>query len=263
MAIGVAPDPARVSNPTHSMSMATYSKSQKLAAEFWGTFVVVLFSAGAMCGDSFLRSASPAGAGAGGGIGAVGVALAYGLAVAGMTAALGRVSGGHFNPAVTIGFWVTRRLTTFDTVTYWAAQLGGAIAAAYLLRYLVPEAAWRAVALGAPELGSGLTRGPGMVIEGLAAFVLMIAVFSAPAGEPGRPGAGVAAALAAGVAVAMGSLFAAPFTGGAMNPARAFGPALAANHWTNQGIYWIGPLGGAVLAAWLYDALFSRAGGRT
>ena len=102
-----------------------YTNTQKLAAEFLGTFALVFFGAGAICADQFLHGA--------GGLGLLGVALAHGLALAIMISALGHISGGHFNPAVTIGYWVTRRQNTLDVILYWIAQLAGAIAAAFLL----------------------------------------------------------------------------------------------------------------------------------
>ena len=226
-----------------------YSRPQKLAAEFLGTFAVVLFSAGAVCADQLVRSVNPTGA-----IGPLGIALAYGFAFASLSAALAHVSGGHFNPAVTIGFWVTRRCTTFDTLAYWLAQITGAVAAAYLLRWVVPEDAWQTVALGTPELASGLTRSPALLIEGLATFVLTFVVFAAAK----HPSPGALSAMAGGLAITAGSLFSAPFTGGAMNPARAFGPALMAGHWTSHGVYWVGPLAGGMLAAWTYQAVIAR-----
>src|SRR6202163_572937 len=102
-----------------------YTNTQKLPPEFLGTFALVFFGTGAICADQFLHGA--------GGVGLIGVALAHGLALAIMISALGHISGGHFNPAVTIGYWVTRRLNTIDVILYWIAQLTGAIDAAYLL----------------------------------------------------------------------------------------------------------------------------------
>src|ERR1700730_7648294 len=109
-----------------------YNKPQKLIAEFVGTFALIFFGAGAICTDQFLKAG-------GGGSGLLGIALAHGLAIAIMVCALGHISGGHFNPAVTIGFWVTRKLGTLDTILYWAAQLAGATAGAFTLRAVVPD----------------------------------------------------------------------------------------------------------------------------
>jgi len=97
-----------------------YNTPQKLIAEFLGTFALIFFGAGSICTDQYLH-------GAGGGLGLLGIALAHGLAIAIMVSALGHISGGHFNPAITIGFWVTKRVNTVDTILYWAAQLAGAV----------------------------------------------------------------------------------------------------------------------------------------
>jgi MIP family channel proteins len=237
-----------------------YSKPRKLAAEFWGTFVIVLASVAAVCSNQFVlvnrQAVGNLGTGGGTGIGPLGVALAYGFAFAVMTSAVGHISGGHFNPAISLGFWVTRRLSTFDTIAYCVVQLGGATVAAYLLRFAIPEPIWRAVAMGTPDLASGLTRSPAMLIEGLGTFLMTFAVYATTTGE-GKNGAGLLPAVTSGLALTVGSMFAAPFTGGALNPARAFGPAVVANRWTNHGVYWIGPLAGGVLAAWICNALFS------
>src|ERR1700676_1900045 len=98
-----------------------YTTFQKLAAEFLGTIAVNFFGVGAVCADHFLQSS--------GGIVLFGVARAPGLAMAIMVSALGHISGGHFTPAITIGFWVTKRIGTLEAFLYWAAQLLGGIAA--------------------------------------------------------------------------------------------------------------------------------------
>jgi len=227
-----------------------YSKPQKMLAEFFGTFALIFFSAGAICADQFLQSSGQSG------LGLLGIALAYGLAMGVMVTALGHVSGGHFNPAISIGFWVTRRATTFDTLLYWFAQLAGATAAAYALRAVVPEPIWRAVHLGTPALAGGLTRASGMLIEGLMTFFLVLVVFATVVDETGA--FGKIGGFAVGLALTIGVLFGGPFTGGSMNPARAFGPALASHDWLNHGVYWVGPLAGGVLAGWIYDTAFLR-----
>jgi MIP family channel proteins len=226
-----------------------YSYPQKLTAEFLGTFALVFFGEGAICADQFLH-------GAGGGIGLFGIAAAHGLAFAIMVSALGHISGGHFNPAVTIGFWVTKRVTTLDVTLYWAAQLAGAIAAAFLLRAVIPEDTWRAVALGTPELVRDLPRLSAMVLEAVTTFFLVLMVFATAVDEKGTfrsiAGFGI------GLSITLGVLVAGPFTGAALNPARAFGPALASSHWANWGVYWVGPLAGGFIAGLLYDSAFLR-----
>jgi MIP family channel proteins len=225
-----------------------YNTPQKLTAEFLGTLALVFFGAGAICADQYLRST--------GGIGLLAIALAHGLAFAIMVSALGHVSGGHFNPAITIGFWVTKRINTLDVILYWAAQLAGAIAAAFLLKALMPEETWRAVALGTPELVRDFPRLSGMVLEAVATFFLVLVVFATGLDEKGRFRS--IGGFGSGLTITLGILVAYPFTGGALNPARAFGPALASSHWANWGVYWVGPLAGGFLAGLLYDSLYLK-----
>lgn len=225
-----------------------YNFAQKLTAEFLGSFALIFFGAGAVCVDWYPHASNA--------LGLLGIAMVYGLTMAIMVSAFGHISGGHFNPAITIGFWVTKRLNTIDTIAYWAAQLAGAIAAAFLLKSIIPDDTWRAVALGTPMFAHDFTRLSGMILEGLTTFFLVLTVFAASVDERAsfRPVAG----FAIGLSLALGSLIASPFTGGALNPARAFGPALASSHWQNHGIYWVGPLAGGFLAGFLYDSLFLK-----
>jgi MIP family channel proteins len=219
----------------------------RLLAEFIGTFAVVLIGAGAICADAALRaSGSP-------GLGLLGIAIAQGLAYATMISAMGPISGGHLNPAVSIGFWVTRRLSTFHAILYWAAQLLGGILAARILALLLPESIWRAVSLGAPDVANDLTRAPAMGIEALLTFFVVMVFFLATSRGIEFPRS---AGIITGMAFTMGILVGGPFTGAAMNPARVLGPALVSHHWANHGVYWVGPLLGGVLAAWLSDRLF-------
>ncbi|MFI5059063.1 MAG: MIP family channel protein [Candidatus Acidiferrales bacterium] len=225
-----------------------YNTPQKLTAEFIGTFALIFFGVGAVCAYQFLHGTSD--------VGLLGIALAHGLAIGIMVSALGHISGGHFNPAVTIGFWVTKRLNTLDVVLYWAAQLAGAIAAAFLLKAIIPEDTWRAVALGTPDLARDFSRLSGMILEAVTTFFLVLTVFATAVDEKGAfrsiAGFGI------GLSLSLGILVAGPFTGAALNPARAFGPALAATHWANHGVYWVGPLAGGFVAGLLYDSLYLK-----
>ena len=226
-----------------------YNLPQKLTAEFLGTFALVFFGAGAICVDWYPHSSNA--------LGLVGIAIAHGLAIAIMVCALGHISGGHFNPAVTIGFWVTRRLNTVDTVAYWLAQLAGATVAAFILKSIIPDDTWHAVALGTPMFARDFTRLSGMILEGITTFFLVLTVFATAVDErsaSSRPVAG----FAIGISITLGILVAGPFTGGALNPARAFGPALVSSHFQNQGIYWVGPLAGGFLAGFLYDSFYIK-----
>ncbi len=226
-----------------------YSLPQKLAGEFIGTFIIIFIAVGSICADQYLGAATQTK------IGWMGIAAAYGLAYAAMVMALGHVSGGHFNPAVTIGFWVVKRLGTLQAIAYSIVQLSAASAAAYLIKIIIPDTNWRPVALGAPVLAQDFTRLHAMALEAVLTFFVVFVVFATAGsdvdGEP-RPVAG----LAVGLTIVVGALFGGPFTGAAMNPARAFGPALATPHWQNQGVYWVGTLFGGIIAAFLCERLF-------
>jgi MIP family channel proteins len=227
-----------------------YSLPQKLLAEAIGTFAVVFVAAGAVCADHYLRSAGQPSAGP------IGYAFAYGLITAGMVSGLGRVSGAHLNPAVTIGSWVTKRLGTLPALLYCVAQLAGAAAAGFLLVAILPEPAWRPVALGSTDLIADFTRMHGMLLEGVATFFVVFIYFAAAIDAEGA--FRTSGALAVGLAVTAGVFLSQPFTGASMNPARTFGPAIAAHHWINHGVYWVGPLFGGLLGAVACDRVLAR-----
>jgi glycerol uptake facilitator protein len=227
-----------------------YSLPQKLLAEFIGAFAVTFVAAGAVCADQYLRAAGQAGPGV------LGYGFAYGLVTAGMVSALGHVSGAHLNPAITIGSWVTKRLGTFPALFYCLAQLAGAAAAAYLLIAILPESAWRPVSLGATDLAPDFTRMHGMLFEGVATFFLVFVYFTAALDAEGA--FRNSGAFAVGLTIVAGVVLSQPFTGASMNPARTFGPALAARHWINHGVYWVGPLFGGLLGAVASERLFAR-----
>ena len=227
-----------------------YNLTQKLVAEFIGTFTLIFVGVGSICADQYIRAAST------GRIDLLGIAVAHGLAIGIMVSALGHISGGHFNPAITIGFWVTKRISTFNGIAYWIAQLLGGIAAAYLIVAIVPDTVWRPVGLGTPDLTADFTRIHGMALEAVLTFFLVFVVFATAADAKGA--FNKIAGFAIGLTITMDILFGGPFTGASMNPARSFGPALAAHHWTNHLVYWVGPLFGGVVAGVLYDRLYLR-----
>ncbi len=224
-----------------------HNTPQKLTAEFLGTFALVFFGEGAACAVQYVHGALD--------INLLIVALAHGLAIAAFFAALRQISGAHFNPAVTIGYWATKRVNTIEAAMYWVAQIAGAIAAAYLLRAVLPEEAWRNVALGAPELVRDFPKWAGMTLEAVATFFVVFIFFATT--DPDHDVPQGTAGLAIGVTYVLGIFVAMPFTTGALNPARAFGPWLATGaHLANQGVYWVGPLAGGFLAGLLYDSIY-------
>jgi aquaporin Z len=228
------------------------SRTQKLLAEFAGTFAVVFVGAGAVAAGAYWLNQGRAGYLPQRLTGALLYGAAYGAAIA----LLGRISGGHFNPAVSIAHWVTHRAGTFATLFYFVAQMAGATAAAYALRLILPEGATSAVMIGPPVLAADLTRGPALLIEGGMAFALVLAFWGTLVNRA-RPRYWLGGLIVGGV-LAAGSYLGSPYTGGVANPARAFGLAMAARLWGYQQIYWVGPLAGAVAAATLCDPLFRR-----
>lgn len=181
-------------------------------------------------------------------IGLVEIALAHGIAIAVMVSALGAVSGGHFNPAVSVAMWVTRRIGTVSALGYIVAQLAGAVLASLALRALFPEGLRDEAQMGAAALGPGIDFAQGVGIEALLTFFLVIVIFGT-AVDARAPKLG---GIAIGLTIAMDILAGGPLTGAAMNPARAFGPAVVAGAWEDHAVYWVGPIIGAVAAGLLY-----------
>jgi MIP family channel proteins len=211
-------------------------------AEFIGAFTLIFIGAGAIMVGS-------------GGL--IGVAVAHGLAFALMVTALGHISGGHFNPAITLGFVVTRRIATKLALVYWAMQLAGATAASLLLWWIFPKEAIGPARLGAPVLHPSIGSGAGMAMEAILGFFLVLAVFATAVDERGAFKA--VAGFGIGLVITMDILAGGPLTGAAMNPARAFGPELVYDAWESYSwIYYVGPCVGAVIAALLYEHLFLR-----
>ena len=139
---------------------------------------------------------------------------------------------------------------------YWVVQLTAAVAAAALLHWFFTMSERNAVQLGAPLLGSGITQWQGLVIEIVLTFFLVWVVF-ATAADPGGTFKSIAG-LAIGLTITLDILMGGPLTGAAMNPARAFGPELIQNDWTNAWIYYAGPAIGGVVAAASYEWLYLR-----
>lgn len=216
---------------------------RRLIAEAIGPFTLVVVGAG-----SIVLAAGNAN------IGLIEIAFAHGLAIAVTVSALGHVSGGHFNPAVTAGFWVTRRISTPLAIGYVLAQLAGGVLGAVALVALFPEGLREASNLGTPALGPGIDFGKAVGIEAILTFLLVTVYFGTAVDRRSVNIGG----LAIGLTMTMDMLTAGPLTGALVNPARAFGPALLAGEWTNHLVWWIGPVIGGVFASMLYHYLFSE-----
>jgi MIP family channel proteins len=192
-----------------------------------------------------------------GSAGLLGVALAHGLAIALMVTAFAHISGGHFNPAITLGFLVTRRIEASLAGVYWLMQLAGASVAALLLWWIFPKEAIAPVRLGAPLLHPSVGQGAGFVLEAIMTGFLVLAVFAIAVDERGAFKA--IAGFGIGLVITMDVLAGGPLTGAAMNPSRAFGPELVYHVWESYTwIYYAGPAVGGVVAALLYEWLYLR-----
>ncbi|MGH2841317.1 MAG: MIP family channel protein, partial [Solirubrobacteraceae bacterium] len=208
---------------------------RRSCAEGLAAFALVFAGCGAIVTDATRDGA----------LGATGVAAVFGLVIMVMIYATGHLSGAHINPAVTIAFALTRHFPLRDAVAYIGAQLAGATAGALLLL-----AAWtdKPAALGAtiPSIDTGTALLYEIVLTALLMFVIVAVATDTRA-------VGAAAAIAIGGTVALDALFGGPLTGASMNPARSFGPALAAGEWTDFWIYVVGPVTGAALGAGAYQ----------
>jgi aquaporin TIP len=209
-------------------------------AELVGAFALTFVGAGAIMN----------------GVDLVGVALAHGLVIAVMVSAVGHISGGHFNPAVTFGFLVARRIDARLAVVYWVSQMLGGVVAALLLLWIYPNAIADEASLGVPALGAEVSGGVGFAVEAILTFFLVWVVF-ATAADP-RGSFKSIAGLAIGFTITLDILVGGPLTGAAMNPARAFGPQLVGNAWDAGWVWYLGPLLGGGVAALLYEVLYLR-----
>jgi MIP family channel proteins len=176
------------------------------------------------------------------------VALAHGVVLAVLVSSFGAVSGGHFNPAVTLGLWIGGQIDVVKGLGYLVAQLLGGAAAGFALAYFFGD-----VGPAVPALGEGVDALEGILLEAIMTTVLLFAVFGT-AVDPRGPKIG---GLAIGLAVAADILLGGTLTGAAMNPARWFGPAVAAGAFDNWFVWWIGPFLGAIVVAVLYRALLA------
>jgi MIP family channel proteins len=217
-----------------------------IVAELIGTFAFVFIGAGSIINNTLTQGA----------VSTLGIALAHGLALSIMITVFAATSGGHINPAVTVGMLVTRRIAPLLGLLYIVAQLVGATLAGLLLRVVFPQAVWQAARLGTPNLAPGVSFGLGVFIEAVLTFFLLLAVFGT-AVDPRAPKIG---GFGIGLMVAADILVGGALTGAAMNPAIAFGPALAGGFWQNDLVYWIGPIIGAVIAALIYEYVILRLG---
>ena len=239
--------------------------SSRCLAEGVGTLLLVYFGTGAAVITLLIAAgttpATPFNVGIGelGGLGDwLAIGLVFGIVVAAVIYALGRVSGAHINPAVTIALWATKRFPGMEAAAYVAAQCIGAAAGSLLLFATLGASAVTIGGLGATTPFPGIGYGQAMLVEGIATFVLMLVIMGVAVDQRAVPGF---AGLIIGLTVAGMITMAGNISGSAINPARAFGPYLmdgllgGANLWQYFPIYVFGPIVGAVAAAFFYDRI--------
>lgn len=214
-----------------------------LVAEFIGTFTLIFAGVGAIAVGADL----------------VGVALAHGIALAVMITAVAAVSGGHLNPAVTIGLWAAGKFPAGKILGYLIAQVAGAFVAAILIKLCLP-AETVVAGTGTPALAAGVGVGAAILLEAVLTFFLVFTVLGT-AVDKRAPKLG---GLLIGLSVTMGILVAGPITGAALNPARHLGPALlAGGSFLGQfWIYWVGPVLGGIVAGAVYKAFIEAPEGK-
>jgi MIP family channel proteins len=205
-------------------------------SEFIGTFAL-----------TFVGSAAIMQATQGGG-NLVAVALAHGLVFSVFVSAFMHI-GAHFNPAITIGMLVVRRIEPMIAGVYIVAQLAGATAAAFTLKATFPAALFAATRGGGQSISLDVSSGQAFTLEMVGTMFLVWAVFGTAVDHraPRIGGFGIGLTLTF-VMLAIGNL-----TGASLNPARSFGPAFASGIYEAQGIYWLAPITGGILAAWIYE----------
>jgi aquaporin NIP len=199
---------------------------KKMAAEFIGTFALVFAGTGAIVINGV----------SGGAITHVGIALTFGLVVLAMIYTIGDISGAHLNPAVTVGFWISRRFPARSVPAYVSSQCAGAFMASVLLRLLFPQNQ----TLGATQPAGPIVQS--FILEGILTAMLMFVILNVSTGAKEK---GITAGIAIGAVIGLEALFAGPICGASMNPARSLAPALVSGHWQNLWIYLTAPVLGA------------------
>ena len=218
-----------------------YKLIRALVGEFLGTFALVFIGAGAVVVDASKNGA----------LGLPGVAFAHAAVLSVMVSATMNISGGHLNPAVTFAIWMSNRIKLVDGALYIVVQLAAGALGALAVKMLAPAMAGEMTSYGVPRIAGDVTLTKAILIEGVLTLFLVSAVFGT-AVSPDAPKIG---GFGIGTVLLFDILMGGPLTGAAMNPARAFGPALVGNDWHGHAAYWIGPLLGAAVAGILWSKI--------
>jgi MIP family channel proteins len=217
---------------------------KRLVCEFLGTFALCFFGIGAIIMTQ--------------GANLLVIALAHGLAIGLMITAVGHISGGHFNPALTIGLFLGRKISLPESIAYIVSQIVGAVAACLVLMTIFPKGLRDAVGFGIPAVGPGITVGDvqigfdntnALIAEIVMTFFLMFVVYGAAVDTRSVK---AIAGLAIGLTITIDILMGGAVSGAAMNPARYLGPAIVDGNFDDAWIWIVGPIVGAIIAAVIY-----------
>lgn len=228
--------------------------AKRAIAEVIGTFILVLLGCGAAValvpGADYVGQLAGTGLNLGGSniAGVAGTALGFGFGIAGAIYAVGHISGGHLNPAVSVALTIIGRFKPADLPVYIVAQLVGATLAALVLKGIFVDAEL----LGNNALAEGVSNGSGLLIEGALTAVFLFVIVAVATDKRATPGI---AALAIGLTLAAIHLVAITTTGTSVNPARTFGPDLVTGHWDNFWIFLVGPFVGGAIGALVYNVV--------
>ncbi|MFI5234573.1 MAG: MIP/aquaporin family protein [Gemmatimonadales bacterium] len=215
------------------------SLARPLFVEALGTFTLVFVGVASMMANNYPLV----------GFNTLGIALAHGLALGlAITIAI-PYSGGHINPAVTIGFFVAKRIDAVKAGLYIVAQLAGAVLGALAVKAIYPAGVTQVTDLGVPTIHSAITMSTAIGLEAVMTFFLMAAVYATIISPKATKMGGWGVGLTVFAMILAGG----PLTGAIMNPSRAFGPALVTGQWTGHMAYWIGPILGAVIATLVWE----------
>ncbi len=225
------------------------NKYSKYIAEILGTLLIVFIGAGAVCAEHSMKMTDGQGV-------PVWAITVFGFVIVAVVYATSYISGSHINPAVTISYWATGRMYAGTALYYIISQLAGAVLAAYFLRILFPGAVIKAF-LGTCTLGEGVGPWKAASMECLVTFLFVFTIFATAVD---RRTSKLLAGVAIGLVYLFGVSISITFSGGALNPARVFGPAIVSGHFSNHYVWWLGPVSGALVAGFLYGKVFKRKG---
>jgi glycerol uptake facilitator protein len=224
------------------------NKYSKYIAEILGTLLIVFIGAGAICAEHSVKMTD------GQGVVPVWAITVFGVVIVAIVYATSYISGSHINPAVTISYWATGRMHAGTAAYYIMSQMIGAVMAACFLKILFPDAV-NTVYLGTCNLGEGVGPWKASLVECLVTFLFVFTIYATAVDKR-------TSKLLAGVAIGLVYLFgvsiSTTFSGGALNPARVFGPAVVSGHFDHHYVWWLGPVSGAVAAGFLYGKVFTR-----